>query len=385
MPVAFHYAVKVKLIRYETKDEIDFINYEKVFENENPIIAREEAFEEYEAWIKDLYTGMGKTSEYTTDKKARIDLQKFITLSDKDKVEIGETEIDYINLFSYGIGVYLVINGHIDKPNTYLELGKNLLHGIGTPASYDNLDIIIMDLSEEFKLYQHYNYNTKNKEIEIVYCSRDEWEEGFREDEPYTYKIIETPFDWSGYDKPYWWGEPKEESTNELFERIIENGEGEVIEFKPTLSYHFTKKTWQGKYEVNYKIAKAICAFLNSKGGLLFIGVTDKGEPQGLDFDFNLADKENKFDYFKLDFDRILENFIGIFVKPIVNIEFIEVKGKQICVVKVDPSKEPVFLIAEESKKEFWVRGNASNRQITDLDKIVSYLSNRQQNLNDTK
>lgn len=29
MKAAFHYAVKVKLIRYETKDDIDFIDYEK--------------------------------------------------------------------------------------------------------------------------------------------------------------------------------------------------------------------------------------------------------------------------------------------------------------------------------------------------------------------
>ena len=36
MKAAFHYAVKVKLIRYETKDDIGFIDYEKTFENEKP-------------------------------------------------------------------------------------------------------------------------------------------------------------------------------------------------------------------------------------------------------------------------------------------------------------------------------------------------------------
>ena len=68
MAAAFHYAVKVKLIRYETLDDIDFISYGKVFENENPILARQEAFKEYEKWIKDLYTGIGKTGGYITDK-----------------------------------------------------------------------------------------------------------------------------------------------------------------------------------------------------------------------------------------------------------------------------------------------------------------------------
>src|SRR6185312_15201751 len=98
---AFHYAVKVKLIRYETKDDIDFIDYEKIFENENPILARQDAFKEYEEWIKDLYLGIGKTDTYVTDKQARIDLQKFTNPSGKQKVQINETEIDFGNSFCY--------------------------------------------------------------------------------------------------------------------------------------------------------------------------------------------------------------------------------------------------------------------------------------------
>ena len=34
------------------------------------------------------------------------------------------------------------------------------------------------------------------------------------------------------------------------------------------------------------------------------------------------------------------------------------------------------FLKAQENQKEFWVRANASNRQITDIDKILSYWAN---------
>lgn len=44
MKAAFHYTVKVKLIRYKAKNEVDFIDFKKSFENENPIIAREDAF-----------------------------------------------------------------------------------------------------------------------------------------------------------------------------------------------------------------------------------------------------------------------------------------------------------------------------------------------------
>ena len=193
--------------------------------------------------------------------------------------------------------------------------------------------------------------------------------------EPEEFTFLETPFDWTGYENPENPALGLIETKN--YDYIISKGEGEGIEFKPTLSCHFTNKTWHGKYEVNYKIAKTICAFLNSKGGLLFIGVSDKGEIQGLDFDFNLSNKENKIDFFKLDFDRVLDTFIGFAVKPIVNIELIEINEKQVCVVKVEPSKERVFLKVQDSQKEFWVRGNASSRQLKDIEEIITYWTNR--------
>jgi len=47
-----------------------------------------------------------------------------------------------------------------------------------------------------------------------------------------------------------------------------------------------------GKAGIGIKeiISKAICTFLNSRGGFLFIGFTDKGEIQGLKYDYKLTD-----------------------------------------------------------------------------------------------
>lgn len=383
MIAAFHYAVKVKLIRYDTKDDIDFIDYDKVFENENPILARIIAFKEYEEWLKDLYTGIGKAGEYSTDKQARIDLQKFIIPSDKHRVQINENEIDFGNSFDYGIGVYMVMDKpvmeHWEIEDDFDKVGGELLiHGIGTTDKYNDPLEISDALDTEIGLYKYYNYDKGGLERRTNFY---DWDLGDTEE----IHFLETPFDWTGLDiKPEEETKITEQKISETIEQIIANGEGEQVEFKPTLSYHFTLRTWQGKYEVNYKIAKAICAFLNSKGGLLFIGIKENkdngvAEVQGLDFDFSLSDKANKIDYFKLDFDRVLENFLGFSVKPIVNIELIEVKGKQICIVNVEPSKhKPVFLKTQESKKEFWVRGNASNRLIIDIEEIFIHWLNRQ-------
>jgi predicted HTH transcriptional regulator len=121
---------------------------------------------------------------------------------------------------------------------------------------------------------------------------------------------------------------------------------------------------------------------LNSKGGILFIGVRNNKTIQGLENDFKLAEiakKDEKLDYFKLDFDRVLRTFFGFSVKSLIHSEFVEIDDKIIWVVKVTPNyRRPIFLKTNENQKEFFVRGNASSRQLTDIEDIVNYFLDRQ-------
>ena len=371
---AFHYALKIKLFNYYSKDKVEYIEHFKPFFYDNPIIARIEAFRFYQSWIETLLDEIGK--EYTTDKQAREELQAYLKPKMDLNFNLGENTIDLSNTVSIGIGVYFVIDIPApaiwadDKINDHAG-DEDLIHGIGNSNGFNDPTSFAFYLDNEFEYYCNNGYDYKNYNRKASYF---DWQSQDVDE----FEFLETPFDWTGLDDPKNPALRLTESKN--YEDIIANGEGEGVEFKPALSYHFTKRTWQGKYEVNYIIAKAICAFLNSKdGGLLFIGVKDNGEIQGLNFDLNLADKANKIDYFKLDFDRVLNNFIGFSVKPIVNMELTNVKEKQICVVKVEPSKhKPVFLKTQDDKKEFWVRGNASNRQITDVEEIHTHWLNRQ-------
>jgi predicted HTH transcriptional regulator len=106
----------------------------------------------------------------------------------------------------------------------------------------------------------------------------------------------------------------------------------------------------------------------------LLIGVKDDGTVQGLENDFNLSNKVNKMDYFKNGFDRFLNKFFGFSVISLINSDFFEVDGKTIWVVQVEPSyRRPIFLINNENQKEFFVRGNASSRQLTDIEEIINY------------
>ncbi len=375
MKAAFHYAVKVKLIRYETKEDINFIDFNKVFENENPILARQEAFKEYEEWIKDLYTGIGTTAKYSTDKQARIDLQKFTTPSGKHNVQIDENEIDFGNSFGYGIGVCFII----DKPfhqsgvseDRYDKAGdEHLIHGIGTTENYNNPLEISDALLSEILYYEHFKYDTGNFERRTNFYDWDIDDVG-------EIHFLETPFDWTGLDvKPE--SETKEvveQNPRQRIEEMIANGEGNQVEFKPALLYNF--KTDKAGISIKAKIATAICAFLNANGGFLFIGLDDDGRPQGLERDFSLANDKKPRDYFHGEFDQMIEHFLSFAIKANVIGEFYRLEGKDIFIVAVEPSKNRAIFLKGQNGKEFWVRGNHGNRQLTDMEELANYCIDR--------
>ena len=389
---AFHYVVKAKLIRHiKGSGEIEFLQFEEKFENENPILARNLAFKHYQNYIDVLL--QGKQKKYFSDKQARDDLKSFVGPTRNETLVFGETEIDFSNTFNNGIGVYLIINNPLpatDYIEPYTILGdkytySNLpaveqndevfIHGIGNIGCDTNS--LIFELEKEYEYYTFYNYETDNQVIEVVYCNSNEWEEGYREDEPATYIILETPFDWTGLDKPYWWGEQEtidEEDPQQIpktIEQIIQEGESNQVEFKPALLFNFS--TGRGGIGVKGIIAKAICAFLNSNGGFLIIGVTDKGEPQGLSFDFSLSEDKNEKDFFMLEFDQMLEHFLSFSIKSNVSGQFYQLNEKDIFVVTVTPSKRRPIFLKGQNGKEFYVRGEASSRQLTDIEELVNY------------
>jgi len=64
---------------------------------------------------------------------------------------------------------------------------------------------------------------------------------------------------------------------------ILKEGEGYRVEFKYSIRYDINKK------EINRslfpQVIKTITAFLNAEGGSVFLGVSDDGEPVGIDFE----------------------------------------------------------------------------------------------------
>ena len=366
MGTAIHYEVSAKLISGKnSKGEYEFKEILKKFRNDEPIQARQEAFSYYKSLLDVLLESKG--TKYESDKQAGEILNSFFDPKTSTKFLWDGEEFEISDSFGNGVGVFLVSDEKQD-----------MIHGIGSLWEWlASPESIILGLEKEYDLFKEQKLDTAGLETEIVFCDRNELMEGYREDEPSTYTILQTPFDWSGMDKPYWWGtsnEGEEKSGNtktRSFEEIISDGESNQVEFKPALLYNF--KTEKAAIGVKGIIAKSICAFLNSKGGFLFIGIKDDGQIQGLSFDFSLSGDKDPKDYFRLEFDDMISQFLPHSCKTMITGEFITIKEMEIFVIIVQPSKtQPVFLNGQHGK-EFWVRWTASSRQYKDIEDITNY------------
>lgn len=373
MKTAIHYTVKAKLIRFIKDGVIDFIEFNQPFENESPIFAREQAFKVYQNHIDVLL--QGKNKEYISDKQARTDLLSFIDPGTSSKFKIGEQEYEFSDSYGNGIGVYLVIDQPIEDDIFDDNVGDEyLIHGIGNISREDPQGL--MDgLNQEYWYYEHYGYDTKDYKQIINFYEND-----IEEAEPN--EILATPFDWTGLDVPEETTDKQPQEGIEItktYAELIQGGESNQVELKPTLLYFYDKEGIKSGYRnfIRHIIAKVICSFLNSNGGYLFVGVNDSQEIKGLQDDFSLARPKGKDpkDYFSLQVDKLIrEYFKG--VAGNINGEFIVIDDIEIFVFKVFPSKSKPIFIQGQNGKEFYVRLTTSCEPYKDIEEIATYCIN---------
>jgi hypothetical protein len=381
MKPAIHYAFEAKLIKRKKEDgEFEFIEVFKEFFDDEPIKAREAAFRYYQNYIDVLLESKGL--KYESDKQAKESLESYYDPKTSHPVDFEGKISFYPDSWGNGIGVFMIIDDEFDEHyvgTLKTTSKKEMIHGIGNLWEGDSSpETLTLSLEREIEYYDRFKYDTGNYKTTIVFCNSDEWVEGYRDDEPSTYTILKTPFDWTGMDKPYWWGEPEKDredtktsvNIEERIKSIMRDGEGNQIEFRPALYYFDSTKT---VLDVKKKNAKTICAFLNSKGGYLFIGVNDKGKAIGLKNDFSLSKNKNPKDYFQLQFDNILKQYFPLSIKENIYGDFYKIDKKEIFVITVFPSKSNPVFISDKESKEFYVRWTGSSIQYKDTEEITKY------------
>lgn len=147
----------------------------------------------------------------------------------------------------------------------------------------------------------------------------------------------------------------------------VEKGENEFIEFKETLRVNTFTNQFDKKIE--FSVLKTISAFLNSKGGMLLIGVSDKGEIKGIKRDM-FETKDKLFLYLT----NIIKRRVGESFLPFISLDFVG-EDKQVLVVECIQSNKPVFLKTDE-KEEFYIRIGPSSSKIEGRE-LIEYINKR--------
>lgn len=147
---------------------------------------------------------------------------------------------------------------------------------------------------------------------------------------------------------------------------MIAGGESEDLEFKQSLR-------WGSKQSEQIKLAesiimKTIAGFSNSDGGTLLIGVTDDGEIEGLEMDFESLGGDK--DEFELHLGQLIDREFGKTFRPMhIKISFPSIEETDICRVDISPGKTPVVLetLNKHGQKleKFYVRSGNSTQQFS--------------------
>ena len=354
MKAPFHYLVKTKFLRLKSPKEIIFEEFEETFEFPDPSEARIAAFEKYRQY---LLTFAGQNGANPPSERYEDLVKAFKAANESSRVQLGRHLVDFTNSVGGGIGVFFVIN----RPSSEFEIEDHsgdqfMICGVGGMGWADDPKSIMTALTHEYWYYDHYRIDKRDFRKNISFYEYD-----IAQAETNT--ILSTPFDWSGYNRPYaerYNENPFTDAEISFINALLQGGECNQVEYKPSLL--FNHKTGKGGISIKGIIAKTICAFL-----------TNKGEIQGLDFDYSLSNQKNVRDYFQMEYDQMLEHFLSNSVKSNVSGRFLNHEGKDLFLVVVMPSKHrPIFINGHESK-EFYVRRDSSSRHVTDIEEIANY------------
>ncbi len=149
---------------------------------------------------------------------------------------------------------------------------------------------------------------------------------------------------------------------------LVSQGENARCEFKSTL--HINLHTGIEDRKLEHACLKTIAAFLNTHGGHLFIGVSDKGEPLGIENDrFPSEDKMH------LHLSNLLRQRIGAEHLVLVEARFETLSGKRVCVVQCKRSKVPVCL-KDDNTEHFFIRTGPASVELQ-ISQVLRYIKQR--------
>ncbi|MFL2520859.1 MAG: ATP-binding protein [Halobacteriales archaeon] len=160
-------------------------------------------------------------------------------------------------------------------------------------------------------------------------------------------------------------------SKEDQIKEWVNIGENKHIEFKET--FDLNKHTGNADKNLQHSALKTICAFLNTEGGVLLVGIHDKGEILGVDAECNRQKKGD--DGFLLHINNLIDSRIGTLVNEAVSRRIVTVNSKKVLVFDCKPlpkGTSPVWL----DGKELYYRTDPATRLLEGPD-ALEYIKKR--------
>ena len=154
--------------------------------------------------------------------------------------------------------------------------------------------------------------------------------------------------------------------------QLISEGENQYVEFKSSLLWDYHQQIPNKSLYV--PVIKNVAAFMNTRGGIVFIGVDDEGAILGLEPDFKVMKKKNE-DGFENTFNLAFNQMVGAEFRQYVEVVFEPIQEKTICMVTVQPALSPVFL-THKGKETFYIKTGNSSQPLT-VSQATKYIQSR--------
>jgi hypothetical protein len=158
----------------------------------------------------------------------------------------------------------------------------------------------------------------------------------------------------------------KNENQISVIEEIIKRGEDNNTEFKSTLRWDLRQGIKNAAIE--HASLKTLCAFLNSEGGDLLIGVRDDGSIEGIE-----TDKFDNDDKFLLHLWTLIKTCMGQEVVEWVKTTLQKFGDKTVCRVSCKRAAKPIFLNQKGFAEEYFIRVGPSTSSL-EISSALKYI-----------
>lgn len=133
------------------------------------------------------------------------------------------------------------------------------------------------------------------------------------------------------------------------------------------------------KKRIMHSALKTLCAFANTSGGILMLGVNNEKQITGLEIDYTKLTPKNR-DGFGLMFDAAIKTYFEESFSALLIKEFIKFPEGDVLLVHVKPSLEEVFILKNElgqNQEELYIR-NTTSTEILKGSQLAKFIKLRQ-------